>query len=313
MNDAVVRASIVSGIVLAFLAVLVPAAQAQIRGLNTPGTTAMDSGVLPDTGLTYQELFQMFSFDELKGDKGQSLPGNEKAALFINDSIFVWVSKYKLLGGNYSASADLAVTNSSLTTVTFGKVAGAAGLADSYFSPLTLGWQKTRADLQAAYGFMAPTGRFTAGATDNTGSGYWGHFLTAGQTVYLTADKRTAVSAFEVYEFHTTQQTTDIHPGQTFGIDYSFTQVVPLDEDQHTLLQLGLIGYGQYQTTDRTGPTVDPRIAAATHFRVNALGVGANVLLPERKVVVGVSYFKEFSNASTVQGQSLQISGTVTF
>ena len=60
MNDAVVRASIVSGAVLAFFAALVPAAQAQIRGLYTPGTTAIDSGVLPDTGLTYQELFQVY-------------------------------------------------------------------------------------------------------------------------------------------------------------------------------------------------------------------------------------------------------------
>ena len=249
----------------------------------------------------------------MKGDEGQSLPVNGKAALFINDSIFVWVSKYKLLGGTYAASADLAVTNSSLTAVTFGRIAGAAGLADSYFSPLTLGWQQTRADLEAAYGFMAPTGRFTAGATDNTGSGYWGHFLTASQTIYLTADKRTAVSAFEAYEFHTTQQTTDVRPGQTFSVDYSLSRVVPLDKDQHMLLQVGLVGYGQYQTTDHTGPTVDSTIAAATRYRVNALGAGANVLLPERKVVVGVSYFKEFSNASTVQGQSLQISGTVTF
>jgi hypothetical protein len=40
---------------------------------------------------------------------------------------------------------------------------------------------------------------------------------------------------------------------------------------------------------------------------------GVNVLLPARKVVVGVKYFKEFANASTVQRHSLQISASVTF
>jgi hypothetical protein len=32
----------------------------------------------------------------------------------------------------------LSATNSSLTTITFGTIAGGAGLADSYFSPLRL-------------------------------------------------------------------------------------------------------------------------------------------------------------------------------
>jgi len=96
--------------------------------------------------------------------------------------------------------------NSSLSSATLGAVAGGGGFADSYYQPFTLGWKFRRADIQAAYGFMAPTGRFTPGATNNIGAGYWGHFLTSGQTVYLTENKGTAVSAYEAYEFHTTQK-----------------------------------------------------------------------------------------------------------
>jgi hypothetical protein len=288
-------------------------AQAQIRGLYPSGMNATNSGVLPSAGLTYQNLFQLYTFDESKGPEGESLPVNATASLFIDQNIFLWVSKYKLLGGTYAALAILPVTNSSLTSVAFGSIAGGAGFADSYFSPFTLGWHEKRADLQATYGFSAPTGRYTPGATDNTGAGYWGHFLTGSQTVYLTANKATAASAFEAYEFHTTQHTTEVHPGQTFDLDYSLTQVLPLDKDQHTLLQVGLVGYGQYQTTDRTGPNVDPVLAATAHYRVHSLGPGANVLLPERKVVLSFRYFKEYSNASTVEGHSLQISVSVTF
>ena len=41
------------------------------------------------------------------------------------------------------------------------------------------------------------------------------------------------------------------------------------------------------------------------------LGFAANVMLPARKVSLGVKCFKEFANRSTFQGYSLQISGAI--
>jgi hypothetical protein len=49
------------------------------------------------------------------------------------------------------------------------------------------------------------------------------------------------------------------------------------------------------------------------HYGVLGLGAGANVILPERKVALGVKYYKEFHATSTVEGYSLQITGTITF
>ena len=80
--------------------------------------------------------------------------------------------------------------------------------------------------------------------------------------------------------------------------------------DKGTLLQIGLVGYGQYQTTDHRDVTA---IAAATHYRVNALGIAAGVMVPERQIEVGVKYLKEFANKATVQGHSLQITASMTF
>jgi hypothetical protein len=135
---------------------------------------------------------------------------------------------------------------------------------------------------------------------------------TIGETVYLTADKATQFSSFQAYEFHTEQRDTALRAGQTFDIDYSRTQTVPLDENMHRLLQVGLVGYGQYQTTDTSSPTMNP-IVTNNHYRVNAIGFGTSLLLPQRKASVGVSWFKEFANRVTVQGQSLQINGTIAF
>ncbi|HKR59069.1 MAG TPA: transporter [Pyrinomonadaceae bacterium] len=307
--------SIIAAVLVAvFVAIVVhQPAQAQVRGQYPPGTFATNSGVLPEPGVTYLNIFQLYSFNELKGPNGENLPVSADVSVLDDQNIFIWVSKKKILGANYALLADLPITNNSLTSARFGALAGGSGFADSYYQPITLGWHLARADIQAGYGFTAPTGRFNAGAPNNVGSGYWGNDLVAGVTVYLTKNKGTAVSAFQMYEFHGTQKDTDIRPGQTYDIDYSLTQVIPLQKNMKTLLQVGLIGYGQYQTTDRSGPGVIPAVAANTHYKVNALGVTGNIILPERKAIFGFKYFNEFSNSSTVQGYSFQISGGITF
>ncbi len=113
-----------------------------------------------------------------------------------------------------------------------------------------------------------------------------------------------------MYELHGSQRGTNVHPGQTFDLDYSLTQMVLVRDSFR--VQLGLAGYAQWQTTDKSGPTVTLAQATA-HYRVNALGFASNVTLPTRKVNLGFKYFREFSNKSTFQGYSLQISGAVSF
>jgi hypothetical protein len=88
-------------------------------------------------------------------------------------------------------------------------------------------------------------------------------------------------------------------------------QILPLRKEGQTLLQFGLVGYGQWQISNNSGPGVNPALPA--HYRVNAIGGAANIILPARKSSVGFKLFKEFSNSSTVQGYSLQIVGSITF
>jgi hypothetical protein len=286
--------------------------QAQVRGVYPPGMNATNSGVTPASGFTYSNLFLFYSRDQLRGPSGEILATGQNSVMMDMNS-FVWVSKKQIgvLGGaKFSLSATLPIANNSLTSDVQGPFSGGGGFADSYYQPLILGWQKKWADVRVVYGFLVPTGKFNAGANNNVGSGYWTNVASAGETFYLTDSKMTAVSAFEMYEFHSTQQGTNIHPGQTFDLDYSITQTFPLQRDLR--LQLGVAGYGQWQTTDKNGPTVTSAQAAA-HYKVNALGFATNVVLPVRKVSLGVKYFREFSNRSTFQGYSMQISGAVTF
>src|SRR3954452_5096445 len=215
-------------------------AQAQSRDVYPLGMSATSSGVMPVAGFTYSNSFLYYSRDRSVDAAGDVLAAGSNSVLMDMNG-FVWASSKQVLGGaRLAASATLPIANNSLASDVAGSISGGGGFADSYYQPLILGWRTDRVGIRAIYGFLAPTGRFEAGADDNVGSGYWTHVVASGQTVYLTADKRTAVSAFQMYEFHTTQEGTGVRPGQTISLDYSVTRVLPLREDM--TLQVGVVG-----------------------------------------------------------------------
>ena len=301
-------------VVLSLLYVVVasPVVQSQVRGVYPVGMNATNAGVTPQSGISYSNLFVFFSRDEQKGPNGEVLATGQNSIMMDLNSV-VWVSKetISVLGGPvFSASATLPIANNSLTSTINGSLSGGGGFADSFYQPFILGWRTKRADIRAIYGFLAPTGRFSAGGNNNVGSGYWTSVLSSGQTIYLSENRATALSAFQMYEFHGTQEGTQIHPGQTLNLDYSLTQSFPLRPNLR--VQFGIVGYEQWQTTDKHGPSIT-REEAVAHYQVNALGVATNVILPDRKVSLGFKYFHEFHCKSTYQGYTLQISGAITF
>ncbi|HEU4874981.1 MAG TPA: transporter [Pyrinomonadaceae bacterium] len=290
--------------------VLVAQARAQNRGVYPLGMSATNSGVTPEPGFSYSNQLLIYSRDKSIGPDGQVLATGSNSVVMDMNTL-AWVSKKKILGGaKFSMTATLPVAKNSLTNDFTGPVSGGSGFADSYYQPFILGWDKERASIRAVYGFLAPTGSFRVGANNNVGSGYWTHAFSSGQTFYLTKDRKTIVSAFQMYEIHTTQERTAIKPGQTFNLDFSLMRALPFGGDK-PWLQVGLAGYNQRQTTARRGPSVTPDQQAA-RYKVNSLGFASSVSLP-RRINLGFKYFQEFSNRSTFQGHSIQISGAIKF
>jgi hypothetical protein len=287
-----------------------PDVNGQVRGVYPLGMSATNSGVTPSPGFTYVNQLLIYSRNEFRGPHGEVLATGLQSVVMDMNSI-VWVSKKQMLGGaRFSMSATLPFASNSLESDVTGRLSGGGGFADSYYQPFILGWDKNRVAVRAVYGFLAPTGSFTADAKDNVGSGYWTHAFSSGQTVYLNRNRSTAFSAFQMYEVHTRQEGTGIQPGQNLDLDYSLTHSFGLGGDAQ--LQIGPVGYHQWQTTDKTGPGITPA-QSAMHYKVNALGVGSNITLPKWRLSAGFKYFKEFSNRSTFQGQSVQFSGAIHF
>lgn len=305
------RSALFTSVVLAavFGLVLGAQARAQNRGVYPLGMSATNSGVTPEPGFSYSNQLLIYSRDKSKGPNGEVLATGSNSVVMDMNTL-AWVSKKKILGGaKFSMTATLPVARNSLTSDFTGPVSGGGGFADSYYQPFILGWDKERASVRAVYGFLAPTGSFRAGANNNVGSGYWTHAFSSGQTFYLTKDRKTIASAFQMYEIHTTQEDTRIKPGQTFNLDFSLMRALPFGDKPW--LQVGLAGYNQRQTTARRGPGVTPNQEAA-RYKVNALGFASSVNLP-RRINVGFKYFQEFSNRSTFQGHSIQVSGAIKF
>jgi hypothetical protein len=115
---------------------------------------------------------------------------------------------------------------------------------------------------------------------------------------------------FQLYEFHTTQEGTGIHPGDTFDLDYSMMGSLPVPGD--VPVQIGVVGYEQRQTTAKTGPSVS-FAASQERYAINSLGFAVTSAFPKRGASLGLKYFKEFLNRSSFQGYSLQISGSISF
>ena len=149
-----------------------------------------------------------------------------------------------------------------------------------------------RADILVAEGMMFPTGRYNPGATNNVGTGYFGNHLIDGITYYITKNKGTSANLFTDWEVHGARQgtnSTQKTPGQAFTMEWGLGQVLPLKKNFSQLLQLGLIGYDQWQVTANGGTvpigSTDLTIPASTlpYYSVHAIGGQAHVHSPHEE------------------------------
>ena len=111
------------GLIMMAVWAFAPPAPAQVRGVYPQGMNATNSGVTPEPGFTYSNIFILFSRDELKGPQGEVLATGENSVMMDMNS-FVWVSErqIEMLGGaRFSFSATLPIANNSLTSDTAGR------------------------------------------------------------------------------------------------------------------------------------------------------------------------------------------------
>jgi hypothetical protein len=193
------------------------------------------------------------------------------------------------------------------------------GVGDLWVQPFTLGWHLKRLDFLVADGFMVPTGRYTPGATNNIGTGYFGNHFQTGTTYYVTKNKATSVNLFTDWEVHGQRQGTNNTyktPGPAFTDEWGVGQILPLKKDFSKLLQLGVIGYDQWQVTANGGTIpLGPITAPASglpYYSVHAVGGQMTYILPTKNLNFFFKYEHEFKSYSHPLGTTIVFGGSWT-
>ena len=281
--------------------------QAQQKGQWVPGQAGLNAGLLPEPGISIAQLTLNYSADTLTDASGASIAGlTGNYGFWVPQTTICYVPKTKFLGGKLAFAGIFPFADGSLTVPQFGVAGGGYGYADTWVQPFALGWHFNRVDTFVAYAFMAPTGRYTTGASDNVGSGYWGQNITTGSTFYLTKNKGTTLNLTSNWEIHSSKRGTNMTPGQAFTIEWGLGETLPLAKDFSKVLQIGVTGYDQWQVTDNSGK-IAPAILASTlpKYSVHAVGFQTAFLLPKNNLSFTFKYLPEYRATAHSQGRTI--------
>ena len=163
-----------------------------------------------------------------------------------------------------------------------------SGWSDLLVTPLGLSWALGRFDdatvpdedmaalgapplrrfnLTTIYSFVAPTGRYTTGADDNLGLGFWTHQFQAFGYYYPHEFQTTALMAGLTYELNGGIEDADVNPGNRLSLEWGLSHYF------NSWFEFSVHGAHNWQITDDAGADVfwDPSV----HDRKNSLMLGA--------------------------------------
>jgi hypothetical protein len=320
--------NLLAGTTLLAAMLCAPPAQAQLNGENLLGDMGVKSGTQPEPGVYLSSIYYRYFTDTIKDPNGksQSLDPTGTASQTINAGmpVLYYVSKKKVLGAHFGMMAVLPLAKGALEAPGLGLSEKASlGLSDLYVMPAQLGWHFGRADATVGVGIFAPTGRHTAGASDNLGKGMWSYEVSGGGTVYLDRQRSFSVATTAYWETHSPKDgevrienvtLNDVKVGQLLtlegGVGKSFL---------HGAASVGVAYYAQWKVTAdefATSPAVPHLSGIPDKHRV--WGVGPEVTIPiatKTRLIslVNVRYLWEQGAAFKTQGQTLMITNTIPF
>ena len=276
--------------------------------LNIPvvrGDTGLKSGSQAPPGFYLSGLIYFYDANEIKDSDGRSFNriGVDQR---LPAAALTYVSKKKFLGGTYAASVVAPLVNVAIATPQSTNESG-LGYSDTYVQPLQLGWHKKRYDAIVGYGLFIPTGRFTAGASDNHGLGMWSHELSTGVTVYPDEKKQWNVATNAYYNIQSHIKGTDRKAGNVLSLEGGVGRTFCKG-----LCTVGVDYYTQWKITNDKFPNVPPGFVSKHRFY--GIGPEINGVIPinaKTMAIFKLAYFQEVGNRVATQGSSVIMSVTL--
>ena len=320
-----------TGVRTAALAVLVTMAttapaQAQLNGENLLGDMGVKSGSQPEPGLYVSSIFYRYRTDSLKDGNGRSVDadptGQGTQAINAAVPLVYYVMPKKVFGAHFATMAVLPIANGGLEAPGLGlSETASTGLSDLYVMPAQLGWHFNQADVIAGVAFFAPTGRYSAGASDNLGKGMWSYEVSAGGTLYLDRQRSFSLATSAYWETHS-KKAGAVHVENVTLTDVKVGDLLTLEGGMgrsflHGAASIGVAYYAQWKlTSDDLGLSASVPALSGIPERHRVFGIGPDVTIPiatkSRLIsLVNVRYLWEQGTRLKTQGQTLMITNTI--
>jgi hypothetical protein len=294
-------------ILVGLLAVLPSPVLAQLNTQHLKGSIGLKAGSQPPPGgyVTLPLLF-VYSADTVRNRNGEKFPVSADLTSALFGLGYTHVTTKKVLGGHYGFAVVLAGANNRIQGTEIDQDPG-AGITDSVVTPATIGWHFTRGDAQVQYNIFVPTGRYTDGASNNTGFGMWGHELLVGGTAFLTDDRKYHAATAVSFDFQSKKEDSEIKAGSQMNLEGGVGG---------DFLKGGLtLGLSYYFSAKLTADHLEGLPAIFVRGKNRTFGLGPEVTLAiARKDTVygflGFKYFWETYARTTTQGSAFYVTAT---
>jgi hypothetical protein len=290
------------------LVIGVTPAHAQLSTQHVKGLVGLKGGSpAPPHTYVIAPLFYLYETDTVRTRNGDRLPIDAQITSVALAGGINHVTGRKLFGGYYGFQVLFPVwINNRIQGTEIDSNPG-GGLTDSALVPISLGWNFKRADALALYTIYLPTGRYTDGASDNTGLGMWGQELMFGTTVYLNESRTYHAAAVASFNFQSKKEDSETKVGNAMNLEGGVGA-----DFLGGGLTVGLVYYASFKLTadDIEGFPINIEPAKS---KVLALGPEVSFPLVRKGVLFGfvkANYQWETYARATTQGSEFNIIAT---
>lgn len=280
----------------------------QLKGGHILGAMGLQSGTQsPANTFSLYVPGYLYDASSLRNEDGDKAIANPDITMFITGVGANYVSDFKILGANYGATILLAFASNTIQGNTVDSKNSLA-FTDMYIQPVQLGWHNKKADFVFSYSLYLPTGRFTAGASDNAGLGMFMNEFSAGTTLFFNDKKTVHFSALASYEINGKKKDTDIKTGDILSIEGGLGKTFYMMNAEKTapksILNAGLIYYMQYKVSNDKIPVIGSIVLEPDKDRVGALGAEVNYFHIGCKTSAGLRWLSEIGAVNRFQGNT---------
>ena len=291
-----------------FLLLIYFTGNAQLKGGHILGAMGLQSGTqAPAKTLSVYVPGYLYDACSLRNASGDKSIANPDITMFITGAGASYISDFKILGANYGASILLAFASNTIQGNSL-DAKNSLAFTDMFVQPVQLGWHTKRADFVFSYQIYLPTGKFTAGASDNAGLGMFMNEFSAGTTLFFNDKKTVHFSALASYEINGKKKDTDIKTGDLLsiegGLGKTFYMMNPEKTAPKGILNAGLIYYLQYKVTNDQIPVPVFGTIETDKDRVGGIGAEINYFHIGCSTSAGFRWIAEVEAINRFQGNT---------